>query len=150
LAVAYNFLLRGDFFGPKIQLIAGFSRYNAFVDSSAPLGLTSTSYNGFLAGLRGELPVGDDAVWTVGAGLEFFLRTTLNESPSSSGADNKSTINSFQIYGNRKLTSRIRATGMLELEQYSTTFSGDGTRPERATSSSQRLTTLYGGIEYLF
>lgn len=147
---AYNFLLKGDFFGPKIQLLAGFARYNAFIDSSAPLGLTSTSYNGFSLGLRGELPISDEGLWTIGAGLEFFLRTTLNESPSSSGADNKSTINSFQLFGNRKLTSRIRANGMIEFEQYSTNFTGDGTRGERASSSSQRMTTFFGGIEYLF
>lgn len=150
LYVGYNFLLKGDFFGPKIQLLTGFSRYNAFVDSSSPLGLTSTSYNGLSLGLRGELPISDEGLWTIGAGLEFFLRTTLNESPGSSGAENKNTINSFQLFGNRKLTSRIRANGMIEFEQYSTTFTGDGSRGERATSSSQRLTTFFGGIEYLF
>lgn len=150
LYAAYNFLLKGDFFGPKIQVLAGFSRYNAFIDSSAPLGLTSTSYNGFSLGLRGELPLSDEGLWTIGAGLEFFLRTTLNESPGSSGGDNKSTINSFQLFGSRKLSSRIRANGMLDFEQYSTSFSGDGSRGERASSSSQRLTTLFGGIEYLF
>lgn len=145
-----NFLLRDDFFGPKIQVFAGFTKFTSYVDSSSPLAFTSTSYSALAVGVKGELPITDDALWTIGAGLEVFIGTSFQETPASSGGDNKNTVNSYQIYGNYKWSQRLRLVGELFFEQYSTSFSGGGTRAETATSMSQRTTTLLGGINYLF
>lgn len=150
LYVARNILIKGDFFGPKVQIYLGWSKFSSFVDASTPLSLTSMSYSGLALGLKGEVPVDDYGTWNLGASLELFLSKMLTETPASSGSANSNTINSFSIYGNYKLTPRLRAVGSLDFESYTSTFSGDGTRGERGLNSSQRLTLLSGGIEYLF
>ncbi len=150
LYAAYNFLLKGDFFGPKIQVYSGWSTYSANVDASTPMSLTSTTYSGLVLGLKGEFPIDKEEIYVAGASLELFLLKQLAESPQSSGASSANTMNSFSLYGSYKLSPKLRALGALEFESYATTFSGDGTRPERGLNSTQRLIIFSGGLEFLF
>lgn len=148
--VAHNFLITGDFFGPKIQVFTGWSKYSAFVDASSPLSLTSTSYSGLVLGLKGEVPVDDAERYTFGASLELYLTKDLAESPSSSGAENSNSVNTFSVYGFYKMSPKLRGVGAVDFESYATTFSGDGTRGQRGQNSSQRIILFSGGLEYLF
>jgi hypothetical protein len=157
LEIGYNFLLKDDFFGPKIQIDAGLAQATMKLDDSNPRGLTSTSFSGLLLGLMGEFPVDDAKMWMIGGKFNLFLFPKLSESPVTSGGDPKATINDFSIFAQRKLSENLRAVGSLDFSLYSASYSGAGNRldatgttPEIATSLSQRHTVLSGGIVYMF
>lgn len=151
LMMGYNFLLRDDFFGPKLQVRGGFMRYQVFVDSSSPLAFTTATYSGMLLGLYGSLPISEKKEWYVGAGLNLVLFPGLQEKPVSSGASNKNTINDFTLWAEKKLSENLHATASLDFSLYSTSFSGAGTRSgEVATSMSQRHSRVTGGVTYMF
>lgn len=149
LAFGYNFLIQDDFFGPSILASLGFGSYGLDVDSSTPIGLTSTRYKGWFLGIKGTLPVSEDKRWNAGVSLQYFLKSDLTESPQgSSGPDN--TITRFSLLGFYQQNSRLRLTGALDFALYSTDYSGQGSRPDPADTASQKYTVLRGGIEYLF
>lgn len=150
LNFGYNFLVKGDFFGPKVMPYLGFSRYTAEIDSSSPLIYTTTTYSGMLLGLLGTMPISDDRKFDVGANVSLYLFPTLAELPDSSGATTENNINQFGIFGGMKISENVRGKAMLDFELYSTTFSGRGTRSQTAESSSQRMVILGAGIDWLF
>jgi len=157
LELGYNFLLKDDFFGPKIQIDAGLATASTKVDDSNPRGLTSASFSGLLVGLMGLFPVDDAKIWYVGGKFNLFLFPSMSESPVTSGGDPKATINDFSLFAQRKLSENLRAVGSLDFSLYSASYSGagnrydaSGTTPEVATSLSQRHTVLSGGIVYMF
>ena len=156
LTLGYNFLLRDDFFGPKIQVSGGFANYRMYVDDSKPQALTTTTFSGMLLGLGGSFPVSEDKLWYVGGHMNIFIMPGISETPTSSGSGGKATVNDFALNAQRKIAENIRATGELAFSLYSATFSGYGNRTdgsgnaETATSLSQRHTVLSGGLIYMF
>lgn len=156
LEIDYNFLLRDDFFGPKLNLGVGFMTYRMYVDDSTPTGLTTLNYSGLLLGFGGSFPVTDDNLWYAGGRLNLFVFTSLNESPKTSGSSSKNSINDFSVFVERKIAENIRVTGGVEFSLFSTSFSGQGSRvdengiAETASSVSQKHTMVTGGIVYMF
>ncbi len=157
LIVGYNFLLRDDFFGPKIQVDFGLASARMYVDDSKPRSLTTTTFSGAVLGVMGSFPVTDDKIWYAGGKFNLSLFPKVSETPVTSGGDAKASINDFSLFIQRKLGENIRATGSLDFSLYSVNYSGDADRtdpvtglPESATSLSQRHTIFSGGIVYMF
>lgn len=150
MAIGYNFLIRDDFFGPKFQLKSGFSFYRMFVDDSVPQGLTTVNYNGFLLGLGVYFPLTDQGVWAVGGDFAMTLFSKLTESPVSSGDSANNTINEFSLYGERQIAINLKLRASLDFSLHSSSLSGSGNRTEPATSISQRIIGLSGGLIYQF
>ena len=156
LAVGYNFLLRNDFFGPKLQARAGIMTYRMFVDDSQPTVFTTTNYSGYMVGLSGSIPLNEKKEWFFGGGINMVLMTNLSESPVSSGASSQNTINDFTLFAEKKISENIRGLGSLDFSIYSSSFSGTGSRNgpsgsvESASSISQRHMSMSAGVAYLF
>ncbi len=147
LSFGYNFMIQDDFFGPSILLSLGFASHGLDMDSSST-SLSSTRYTGFFFGIRGTVPVTDDKKWNLGGDLKFFLSSDLNESPTSSGSSDN-TMTKFSIIGYYQQNTKLRFVGSLNFALFSSKF--DGTpQPNDSIDSSQKFTTLNGGIEYLF
>lgn len=145
----YNFLLTNDFFGPKMQISAGYINTKFSVDDSTPSTFTSMNYGSFLLGIAGQFPLSDELPVDIGARLDFHMNTSLGESKNSGdSSDNK--INSFSFFVDYKMKTRFKIRGELLLENYSSDFTGAGERVDPATSTSHKLTTLFGGVQYLF
>ncbi len=147
--VGYNFLLTNDFFGPKLQLGAGYMTTKFSVDDSTPTTFTSMDYSGLLLSLAGQFPLSEEIPIEVGAKFDFYLNPSVSESKES-GASSDSKINSFSFFVDYKLKTRFKVRGELMLENYSSDFSGVGERPDPATSTGHKMTTLFGGVQYLF
>lgn len=150
LLMGYMWRVDGSIWGPTVEALIGYMNYRLYVDSSSPEAFTSTNYTGFKIGIKGHLPVSADKNWFAGAQFFMVLSPHLTETPVTSGASPTNTINMFGLYGFRKIAENLKLIGNLDFEQYSTNFSGAGTRVESATSASQRIVTLSGGIAYLF
>lgn len=152
LAFGYNFLLRNDFFGPKLRLDMGFMSYRMYVDSSTPEAFTTTNYTGFLAGVTGILPVDDQMQYYIGATLNLVLLPSLSEQPEAAGGSASNNVNNFSIFVEKKLKENIRLKGSLDFMLLSTNYSGQGGRSsgEYATSASQKINSFGLGASYLF
>ena len=141
----FRSLLTNDFFGPKIQLNAGSLTTKFSVDDSTPTAFTTMTYSGFYLGLAGEFPISEELPISLGGKLNFFVNPSLSESPSSGSSSN--TVNSFSFFMDYRMKPRFKIRGELMFENYSSDFSGAGAR---ATSISHKMTTLMGGVQYLF
>ncbi len=152
MTVGYNFLLRNDFFGPKIRLDFGGMSYRMFVDSSQPESFTTVNYSGILIGVTGILPIDERGKLMMGATFNLVLLPNLTEQPEASGGGATNNINNFSVFVEKKLRENIKLIGSLDFLLVSTSFSGPGSRAngEYATSMSQRLTTANVGVAYLF
>jgi hypothetical protein len=145
----YNFLLTDNFFGPKIQVAAGYMNTNFTVDGSTPTAFTTSHYGSFLLSIAGQFPLSEEIPMDFGAKFDFSVNPTLNEDISS-GASSSNNIYSFSVFGDYRLKQRFRIKGELIFDYYNSSFSGTGQRTDPASSTSHRMSTLYGGIEYLF
>jgi hypothetical protein len=143
---AYNFLMSEDFFGPKIQLSAGYGTFSSSTDQSTPLAFTNTNYGGLQFGMAGSFPVMDETPIDMGAQLNLFLSPSMSES-TSSGNVSKNTITQFGFFGVYHLQSKFKIRAELNFDFYATDFGGASAR---TTNTTQKRTSLLGGIEYLF
>jgi len=150
LQFGHNFLMAEDFFGPKFQVLGGYSKFASTIDTSSPTAYTSLSFSGFALGLAGSLPVSEEVPLTMGAKLMYYLNSSVDESPVSSGTSSSSQITSFSFFGSYRWTEHINIRGELMYDLFSASFSGTGSRQNSASSASHTLTTFAGGIEYLF
>ncbi len=156
LELGYNFLLRDDFFGPKLSVSAGLGTHTMQLDDITPRAFTTTTYSGLIVGVGGSFPVSEEKDWYAGGRLNMYLVSSLQEKPASSGSSPKNSIVDFSLFVEKKIAENLRAVGSLDFSLYSTSFGGPGSRvdangaPEEATSLSQRHSVLSGGINYLF
>ncbi|MBS1969175.1 MAG: hypothetical protein JSU04_02660 [Bdellovibrionales bacterium] len=146
---AYNFLMSEDFFGPKIQLSAGYATYNSHSDQSTPLAFTNMNYGGLVFGLLGQFPLTTEVPMDLGAQFNMFMSPSMSES-TASGDSSKSSINQFGFFGVYHLKSRFKIRGEINFEYYSSDFSGAGSGTHTSTNTTQKMTSIMGGIEYLF
>lgn len=149
---AYNFLMSNDFFGPKLQLSAGYATFNSRADQSTPLTYTDMNYGGLIVGLSGQFPISTDVPIDLGARFNLFVDPNMSESISS-GSSSRSTINEFSFFGIYHLRSRFKIRAEINFQYYSSDFSGNGSgdrATDPASNSTQKMTSFLGGIEYLF
>ncbi len=144
----YNFLLQGDYFGPKFFVQGGFAQYKNSVDDSQPRAFTSASYSGLLLGFGGSFPITFDKKWSVGGQLNVYLFPRVSQSPSISDGSASSNMNEFSLDVRRKIAENLWIVGELQYSLYMTTFKDASA--DNATSMSQRLTVISGGIDWDF
>ncbi len=82
----YNFLLTSDYFGPKLQVGAGYMNTNFSTDDSTPTAFTTMRYGGLLLSLAGQFPISEEIPVDIGGKFDFFLHPSLSESKSSGGS----------------------------------------------------------------
>jgi hypothetical protein len=151
LQFGYNVLLEERFSGPKFQILGGYTKIDSKIDSSTPTALTSLGFNGFAIGLGGYFPL-DEAQnpYGFGANFNYYLTSSVNEAPVSSGSGSSAKMSTLTLYGDYKLSPTLKLRGDLMYDAYNASFSGAGSRAEAADSASLSSTTIAGGIEYLF
>lgn len=142
--IGYNMRFTSGAWGPRVEVLGGFSSYKLYIDDTSVTGLTTKLYSGWKVGVSGKYPITMDKKWSAGANLFFLLGTKLSEKPTSSGSSDNS-INQFGAYLDYKLGENLLIRGNLDFEIYSSNFSGTS-----VTSSSQRHTNITGGVHYLF
>ncbi len=146
----YNFILRNEFFGPKLSVDVGFNSYRMFVDSTGTTGFTTLQYRSLPIGIGGYVPINPSRTWAIGGKAYFHLFPSLKETPFASGGDPDNNINHFLFYAENKISQRLRWKIGLEFMLLSTSFGAGGARPTPADNLSHRFTMLTTGIDYLF
>ncbi|MGZ3721932.1 MAG: hypothetical protein ACXVA9_03315 [Bdellovibrionales bacterium] len=135
---------------PNVEPFLGYFTHRLYTDDTTPHTFTTTDYSGVKLGVRGSTPVGLNDEYGVGGEFGFAWKPTLRESPYSSGDSNTANVFQMGIFGFKKLGERLKAVVQLDFEMYSATFDGSGSGTQSASSSSQKFTTLSGGLYYMF
>lgn len=151
LLLGHNFLLNEDFWGPRFQVLGGYSKITAAVDDSSPSAYTSISVGGFAIGLGGSFPLEETSPISLGARLLYFYSPSIDETPLTSGSSSSGKWTSFSAFGTYKWTSRMNLRGELIYDLFGANFSGSGSRGiDSASTVTHQMTTLTAGVEYLF
>ncbi|MFN7727820.1 MAG: hypothetical protein ACK5P7_01550 [Bdellovibrio sp.] len=152
LVGGYNVLVSEEFWGPKLQFMFGLSQMDSKIEDSTPTAFTSMKYGGMALGLAGSIPLGEEVQLPISVGGKFmyYWSPSLSESPTSSGNSSSSRISTFSIFSEWQTTARLALKGELSFRQYNTNFSGGGTRFDSASSAAHAMTTLAGGVVFLF
>ncbi len=145
----YNLPFSQDFFGPRIQFMAGFHKFSSRSDESTPIAFTNMEYGGVAFGFLGAFPI--DEKFEAGLQFKLFWNPTVSESSTkNSGSSQEPKINLFSLFGGYHYKPHLNFVGRFDLEYYSADFGANGRRPDPTSSVTHRMTTLLGGIEYLF
>lgn len=147
LLLGYNFLVEPeDFWGPKFQVLGGFSKVSIFVDDSSPRSHTSKDYGGMAFGLGGSFPLVTESLARVLLGGKFlyYWQPSMSESPVSSGSSSNQ-ITHFNMFLEYGLSPRMAFRTDINFKQVSSSFSG-GT----ATSGSANIVNLLAGAAFYF
>ncbi len=150
LKFGYHHAFLGDFFGPSIQFLLGYGQTRLFVDDSDPKSFTSTTFSGLVTSVSGYFPMTPDRKWNLTANVNFYLAPNLKETPVTSGDSSSAAIHEFQLGVEYRYRQNLLLVGELGAALYSASFSGTGSRGERATSLSHQDQALNFGISYLF
>lgn len=150
LSFGYNFILRNEFFGPKLSVDIGLSSYRMFIDSSGTTGFTTLQYRSLPIGVGGYVPINPSRTWAIGGKAYFHLFPSLNETPFASGGDPDNNINHFAFFAENKISQRLRWKLGLDFMLLSTSFSAGGARTIPASNLSHRFTMFSTGVDYLF
>ena len=144
----YNLLLSDEFFGPKMQITGGYQSASFGADDSSPLAVTDMTYSSLILGLSGEFPISDELPINLGANFNLYLNPKVSENTSSGISSNK--VNSFGFFGTYSFNQRFKVRSELNFEQFNSDSNGGGSRPDPVTTISHKMTTFWGGLEYLF
>lgn len=152
LSGGYRVWFGEDLYSPAIEITFGMNQMSAMVDDSVPTAFTSARFDGLHIGFAGWAPVsaGTEKPILVGGRFNYVLSPSLSESPVTSGASSNPQVSQFSLMTQIPWKTRVRWIGELRFNQYGATFSGQGTRPESATSLSHSSTSLAAGLEFLF
>lgn len=150
VVVGHNFLLTGDFFGPKIQVNGGIWRFSSRPDSSSPTAFTTMNYGGFTLGVLGSFPIDPNVPVELGAEFNLFFFPSVTESPEDSGSPGGYSLNHFAFFFKNHINKRFNFIGNLSFDYYASDFTGTASRVDPANSISHKMTSLLLGAEYLF
>lgn len=155
LVGGYNVLVAEEFWGPKLQVMFGISQMDSKIEDSSPTAFTSMKYGGTAFGLAGTIPMGGESglPLTFGGKFMYYWSPTLSEAPIDSGSSSSNKISTFSIFGEYQAKERLAYRGEISFRQYNSNFSGSGTgsrATDPATSASHSMTTLAGGVVFLF
>lgn len=137
----YNFRLNGSVWGPQVELLAGYSTYQVDV---ADVGgsILNLKYSGFKWGVTGSFPLSTLPGWGAGAKLFMVLNPSLSQIPTAPASN--VTANHFNVFAYKKMGVNVKLVGNFDVELHSAKFSG------ASASSSQKHTTLSGGVTWMF
>ena len=139
--VGYMFRFGPDSWSAFAEPFLGYFNSKLYVDTV----FTTQTHSGFKFGVRGAVPIDQNGVYGVGGEFSMALRSGLKESPDTGGVDSTGVTN-FGVFGYKKLSERLKAQVGLDFSMFSANFNRTG----QSSSSSQRFTTLSGGVYYMF
>lgn len=152
LVGGYNILVSEQFWGPKLQLMFGINQMDSKIDDSTPTALTSNKFGGMAFGVAGSVPMGTTSPFpvTLGGKFMYYWNPSFSEAPVTSGSSASSRISTFSLFGEYQAAERLAYRGELSFKQYGASLSGSGSRFDSATSVGHAMTTLAGGVVFLF
>jgi hypothetical protein len=148
-AVGYRLRFGPHSWSPYAEPSLGYLNAKLYTDNASPEAFLTQQYSGMKLGVSGAAPIGEGD-YGVGGEFSMVFNPSLKESPVTSGGGPKNQVVQFGVLGFKRMGERLKLQLNLDFEMYSSNFNGSGGRVEAASSSSQRYTTLSGGLYYMF
>lgn len=146
----YMFRFGPYIWSPNVEPFINYFTSRLYTDAATPQAFNTMNYNGFKLGVRGSTPVGAGSDYGVGGEVAIAIKPGLQETPNSSGDSSTNNVTTIGIFVYKKIGERLKAQANLDFEMFSSSFTGNGSDGDPASSASQRFTTLSGGLYYLF
>lgn len=145
----YNYELDSSYRAPQFQASIGMGQFQASVDTSTPVALSTHSFGGIMLGFNGQFPISEEVPVDLGLYFNYFLTKTLGDSASATPSGMQ--INDFGLMVHYLKSQRLSYVFELSFEYYASDFdTTTGTRADPINSASHRLMTTLAGIEYSF
>lgn len=150
IGLGYNLASDQIMRGLKSSAEVLFNMYNTSLSNTSATALTSTSISALSLKFNASIPI-DPEYYFNEAGFVFDLNfnTSLKESPVDSGS-NSASLTSLGFFGIIPDSKDFRYRIDLTFTTQSSSFSGNGTRTNDASSGSRTIISEKVGIEYLF
>jgi hypothetical protein len=150
LNVGYRFLFMEDQVVPaELTLQLGYRRFKMKMDTPLSAYFPSAkSYKGLQIVFGGLIPV----VGNFSAFLEASktLGGSLTEETKTSGASSSNSVWDFRAGGQYRLNAMSKVVGGIKATQAASTFEGQGTRANSATSTKIQATGIFAGYSHSF
>lgn len=145
----YNYQLQSGIRSPTFQVAFGLGQFQASVDTSAPVTLSSHSFGGMLVGFNGQFPISDEIPVDLGLFFNYFISKSLSDSASANSSGVQ--INDFGLSVKYLKSKRLSYVFELGFEYYAADFDAlSGQRSDPINSASHKMTSTLAGIEYSF
>lgn len=142
LVGGYKYLPLGYFFGPQIDLYAGYGSYRYGMSTTKSAGITEVNFYGLLVGVKVDIPV--YAKYRGFINLDIMPYGGYEEEVSLNGSDKSTYSYEFEIGSTYVLNPRTSLYGSLDIVSNKTTFKSS---PNGTSSLTMNDTALkFGGV----
>lgn len=151
LGVGYDLAVVDSLYGPRLQMVLGYSQFSLTPTESNPVSFTTNIFDGTAFGLIGFMPLNEyESKWGFGAELWYHYYPNLDEKPLTSGDSEDSNITELAGVAYYQWNQNIYWITKLGVNSFKTKFKGKGSRTDSATSSDFSWRYLNAGVEFLF
>lgn len=140
LKFGYKYLPMGFFYGPQVDLYAGYASYTYGMSSNTTDGFTEFTFSGVLLGARGSLPVLEKTRMYLL--IDFLLTSKYEEKSPVFGSDDSSSNYRLEIGGQYAYEQNITLSAGLQILQNKANFKG-ATKEEQFKDTSAKVGAIF-------
>ncbi len=138
--VGYKYLPMGFFYGPQVDVFAGYASYGYSLATNTVDGYTDFTFKGFLLGTRGSVPVVENVrLYLI---FDFLLTSTYKEKVRIFGSDDSSSNYRLEAGGQYTFEPNITFVGGLSVLSNKASFTG-ATKEELFKDVSAKIGTIF-------
>ncbi|MBC7427886.1 MAG: hypothetical protein H7336_04685 [Bacteriovorax sp.] len=140
LKFGYKYLPMGFFYGPQVDLYAGYATYSYGMSSNVIDGFTDFTFNGILLGVRGSLPVYEKMrAYLL---IDFLLTSKYEEKTIVFGPDDSSSNYRLEVGAQYAYEPNITLSGGVQILQNKANFTGS-TKEEQFKDTSAKIGAIF-------
>lgn len=136
----YKYLPMGFFYGPQVDLYAGYASYTYGMSSNATDGFTEFTFSGILLGARGSLPVLEKTRMYLL--IDFLLTSKYEEKTRVLGSDESSSNYRLEAGAQYAYEQNITLSGGIQVLQNKANFTGT-TKEEQFKDTSAKVGAIF-------
>ena len=138
--LGYKYLPLGFFYGPQVDVYAGYGSYTYGMSTNTTDGFTEFTFSGLLLGARGSIPIYEATrIYLL---IDFLLTSTYKEKIRVFGADESSSNYRLEFGGQYALETNITLQGGLQVLSNKATFKGT-TKEEQFKDTSAKVGAIF-------
>lgn len=140
LKVGYKYLPMGFFYGPQVDIYAGYGSYGYGMSTNAADGYTDFTFSGLLLGTRGSVPLVENfRLYLI---FDFLLTSTYKEKVQIFGSDDSSSNYRLETGVHYAYEPNITFAGGLSVLSNKASFTG-ATKEELFKDVSAKIGTIF-------
>ena len=140
IKLGYKYLPLGFFYGPQVDVYAGYGDYTYGMSTNMANGLTEFSFSGLLFGARGSIPLYQSVrLYLL---IDFLLMSSYDEKVVINGPDESSSNYRLEFGGQYELVTNVNLTGGFQILSNKASFNGP-TKEEQFKDTSAKVGAVF-------